>query len=120
MVNTDTIDTIADGVAGRYPIPEVLDDLLEVVDDVVLVDEDLIKRGMRLLFECAGLVVEPSAALGVAVILGNPERFAGLSVATVICGSNVAPSDFRAWAMDSHGDVPDPKQHSTFSRTSGE
>jgi threonine dehydratase len=101
VVNTDAIDTIADGVAGRHPIPEVLDDLLKVVDDVILVDDDLIKRGMRLLFERAGLVVEPSAALGVAAILGNPERFAGLSVATVVCGSNVTASDFRAWAMDS-------------------
>lgn len=119
VVNTDTIDTIADGVAGRHPIPEVLDDLLNVVDDVVLVEDDLIKRGMRLLFECAGLVVEPSAALGVAAILGNPERFARLSVATVVCGSNVTRSDFRAWAMDSHGDVPDPKQRSAFSRMSG-
>jgi threonine dehydratase len=100
VVTTDTIDTIADGVAGRYPIPEVLEDLLEVVDDVVLVEEDLIKRGMRLLFECAGLVVEPSAALGVAAILGNPEKFAGLSVATVVCGSNVLPADFRTWAME--------------------
>ncbi len=100
VVNTDTIDTIADGVAGRHPIPEVLNDLLTVVDDVVLVDDDLIKRGMRLLFECAGLVVEPSAALGVAAILGNPERFAGLGIATVVCGSNVAPADFRAWAID--------------------
>jgi threonine dehydratase len=100
VVNTDTIDTIADGVAGRHPIPEVLDDLLEVVDDVVLVDDDLIKRGMRLMFERAGLVVEPSAALGVAAILGNPERFTGLSVATVVCGSNVTAADFRAWAMD--------------------
>ena len=26
VVNTDTIDTIADGVAGRFPIPEVLED----------------------------------------------------------------------------------------------
>ncbi|WP_063936047.1 threonine ammonia-lyase [Actinokineospora spheciospongiae] len=97
VVNTDAVDTIADGVAGRHPIPEVLDDLLEVLDDVTLVDEDLIKRGMRLLLECAGLVVEPSAALGVAAVLGDPERFAGLDVATVVCGSNVAPADFRTW-----------------------
>jgi threonine dehydratase len=97
VVNTNTIDTIADGVAGRYPIPEVLDDLLEVVGDVVLVEEDHIKRGMRLLFEHAGLVVEPSAALGIAAVLADPDRYAGRSVATVICGSNVAPADFRAW-----------------------
>ena len=47
VVETDRIDTIADGVAGRCPIPEVLDDLLVVLDDVVLVREDSIKVGMR-------------------------------------------------------------------------
>ena len=95
VVHTDTIDTIADGVAGRFPIPEVLDDLLVVVDDVVLVGEDSIKAGMRLLYRHAGVVVEPSAALGVAAILENRERFAGRRVATVVCGSNVATERLR-------------------------
>ena len=72
VVETDRIDTIADGVAGRCPIPEVLDDLLVVLDDVVLVSEDSIKAGMRALYEHAGLVVEPSAALGVAAVLEDP------------------------------------------------
>ena len=56
VVNSETIDTIADGVAGRFPIPEVLGDLLAVVDDVVLVSEESIKAGMRLLHEHAGLI----------------------------------------------------------------
>ena len=43
VVQTDTIDTISDGVAGRCPITEVLEDLLVVVDDVVLVGEESIK-----------------------------------------------------------------------------
>ncbi len=100
VVHTDTIDTIADGVAGRFPIPEVLDDLLVVVDDVVLVGEDSIKAGMRLLYRHAGVVVEPSAALGVAAILENRERFAGRRVATVVCGSNVATDDYERWVLN--------------------
>jgi threonine dehydratase len=99
VVETDTIDTIADGVAGRCPIPEVLDDLLVVVDDVVLVSDESIKAGMRLLFRHAGLVVEPSAALGVATVLENRERFAGQRVATIICGSNVTTSDYERWVL---------------------
>jgi threonine dehydratase len=99
VVTTDTIDTIADGVAGRYPIPEVLDDLLAIVHDVVLVDDDSIKEGMRHLFELSGLVAEPSAALGVAAILENRERFQGLTVATIVCGSNISSDDFRRWAL---------------------
>ena len=99
VVETETIDTIADGVAGRCPIPEVLDDLLVVVDDVVLVREESIKAGMRLLYRSAGLIVEPSAALGVAAVLENRERFGGRRVATVICGSNVMTGDFERWVQ---------------------
>lgn len=99
VVNTDSIDTIADGVAGRYPIAEVLEDLLDVVDDVALVDDDSIKRGMRYLFDHAGLVVEPSAALGIAAILEDRDRFARRNVATVLCGSNLRTADFRRWVL---------------------
>jgi threonine dehydratase len=99
VVETDTIDTIADGVAGRCPIPEVLDDLLVVVDDVVLVSEESIKTGMRLLFQHAGVVAEPSAALGLATVLENHERFAGRRVATIVCGSNVLASDYERWVL---------------------
>ena len=100
VVETDHIETIADGVAGRCPIPEVLDDLLVLLDDVVLVGEDSIKTGMRALYEHAGLVVEPSAALGIAAVLEQPERFAGRNVTTILCGSNVSPADFARWVLE--------------------
>jgi threonine dehydratase len=100
VVETDRIDTIADGVAGRCPIPEVLDDLLVVLDDVVLVREESITAGMRALYAHAGLVVEPSAALGIAAILEQPERFAGRRVTTILCGSNVDPADFARWVLE--------------------
>jgi threonine dehydratase len=103
VVETETIDTIADGVAGRCPIPEVLEDLLVVVDDVALVSEAAIITGMQLLYRHAGLVVEPSAALGVATVLEDPGRFAGRRVATVVCGSNVVSSDFERWVLTSTG-----------------
>jgi threonine dehydratase len=103
VVETDRIDTIADGVAGRFPIPEVLDDLLVVLDDVVLVREASIVAGMRALYEHAGLVVEPSAALGIATILEQPERFARRRVTTILCGSNVGPADFARWVLQPVG-----------------
>jgi len=97
VVTTDSMDTIADGVAGRYPIPAVLDDLLQVADDAVLVREASIVTGMRMLLEHAGLVVEPSAALGIAAVLEDPDRFAGRHVVTIICGSNVDLDAYRRW-----------------------
>ncbi|MFE6777614.1 threonine/serine dehydratase [Streptomyces sp. NPDC057702] len=97
VVTTDTTDTIADGVAARYPIPAVLDDLLLVADDAVLVREASIVTGMRMLLGQAGLVVEPSGALGLAAILEDRDRFAGRHVATIVCGSNVDMDAYHRW-----------------------
>ncbi|MER5428575.1 pyridoxal-phosphate dependent enzyme [Streptomyces sp. NPDC002588] len=97
VVTTDSTDTIADGVAGRRPIPAVLDDLLLVADDAVLVQEASIIAGMRTLLEHAGLVVEPSAALGIAAILEDRDRFAGRHVVTIVCGSNVDVDAYHHW-----------------------
>ncbi|WP_037400140.1 threonine ammonia-lyase [Sinorhizobium fredii] len=100
VVTTDRTDTIADGVAGRFPIAVVLQDLLAVADQVPLVEEASIKAGMRLLHRHAGLVVEPSAALGIAAILEDPSRYRGKRVVAVICGSNVLPDAFSEWIKD--------------------
>ncbi|MFI0418803.1 threonine/serine dehydratase [Spongiactinospora sp. 9N601] len=97
VVTTDSTDTIADGVAGRRPIPAVLDDLLLVADDAVLVRESSIIAGMRMLFDHAGLVVEPSAALGLAAVLEDRPRFAGRHVATIVCGGNVDMDAYLRW-----------------------
>jgi threonine dehydratase len=97
VVTTDTTNTIADGVAGRYPIPAVLEDLLLVADDAVLVEEKSIVAGMRMLLDHAGLVVEPSAALGLAAILEDRGRFAGRHVVIIICGSNVDLPKYHHW-----------------------
>lgn len=105
VVTTDSINTIADGVAGRRPIPAVLDDLLLVADDAVLVQEASIIASMRMLLDHAGLVVEPSAALGIAAILEDRDRFVGRHVVTIVCGSNVDLDAYHRWvgAAPMHG-----------------
>jgi threonine dehydratase len=97
VVTTGPTDTIADGVAGRRPIPAVLDDLLLVADDAVLVAEASIITGMRMLLTHAGLVTEPSAALGIAAVLEDRGRFAGRHAVTIVCGSNVDLDAYRRW-----------------------
>ncbi|MFC4536497.1 threonine ammonia-lyase [Sphaerisporangium dianthi] len=97
VVTTGPTSTIADGVAGRRPIPAVLADLLLVADDAVLVQEASIVAGMRMLLHHAGLVVEPSAALGIAAILEDRDRFAGRHVVTIVCGGNVDMDAYHRW-----------------------
>lgn len=72
VINTGSTNTIADAIAGRRSIPAVLSDLLLVADDAVLLQEAPIITGMRMLLDHAGLVVEPSAAFGIAAMLAVP------------------------------------------------
>ncbi|MEU1181552.1 pyridoxal-phosphate dependent enzyme [Streptomyces sp. NPDC005820] len=97
VVTTDSTRTIADSVAGRRPIPAVLNDLLLVAADAVLVQEASIIAGMRMLLDHAGLVVEPSAALGIAAILEDRDRFAGRHMVTIVCGNNVDMDAYHRW-----------------------
>jgi threonine dehydratase len=93
----DRVETIADGIGVRVPVPEALADLEGLVDEFLLVDDATIVAAMKLLFAHSGLVTEPSGAVGVAAILAHRERFAGCRVATVVCGGNLTPEQARAW-----------------------
>lgn len=97
LVTTETIDTIADGMGTRVPVPEALEDIRRDVDDVRLVSDDGMIAAMRLAHRHLGLVLEPSAAAGLAAIAAAPNRFAGRRVATVLCGGNLTEAQMREW-----------------------
>ena len=97
IVEYTSINTIADGIGVRIPIPEVLEDMKETMDDAVLVSEDLIPEAMKLLHQHLGIVVEPSGAVGLAAILKNKERFKDKLVAIVICGGNLTLKQMEEW-----------------------
>jgi threonine dehydratase len=86
----ERIDTIADGLRtslGELTFPVVRD----LVDEVLLVDEDAIVRAMRLVWERMKVLIEPSAAVGVAAVLEGSftaRRDFG-PTAVVLCGGNV-------------------------------
>jgi threonine dehydratase len=93
-IRTESANTIADGIAVRIPIEEVLSDLYELLDDAVTVSEQQIREAMQLILLQTGLMCEPSAAVGIAALLSEPSRFKGKNVSTIICGSNISPTDF--------------------------
>lgn len=100
VIEHPRVDTIADGIAIRMPIPEAVADMHGRVDDVVLVSDAQIVQAMRLVHEHAGLVLEPSGAAGLAAVLADRERFAGRHVACVLCGGNLTPEDARRWLFN--------------------
>lgn len=92
IISPDTADTIADGIAVRAPIPEAVDDMQGLVDDMLLITDAHIVEAMRLAYQHAGLLLEPAGAVGVAAIVAHRALFADKKVATVLCGSNVTES----------------------------
>lgn len=97
MVQTGSINTIADGIGVRLPVPEALEDLKGLVDEVLLVEDARTIEAMKLIYAHSGLQVEPSAGVGVAAVRENPGLFAGKRVATILCGSNVTAEQARMW-----------------------
>ena len=57
------VSTIADGIATRTPIPEALDDMQGLADEVLLVSDDDILRGMKLLHRHTGIIAKPTDQL---------------------------------------------------------
>ncbi len=93
----DRIDTIADGIGVRVPIEEAVRDMAGIVDQAVLVSEQAIVEAMGLIHRHAGLVAEPSAAVGVAALREHGNVIEGERVGTVICGSNLTAAQMGQW-----------------------
>jgi peptide deformylase len=97
IITHDAADTIADGIAVRVPIPEAVDDMQGLVDDVLLITDAHIIEAMRLVYQHAGLLLEPAGAVGVAAIVAYRAMFANQKVATVLCGSNITESQIKEY-----------------------
>ena len=81
--------TIAEGIAVRDVGELPLAQLRLLRTEVLVVPERAVEQAIALLAEGAKVVAEGAGAAGVAALLAFPERFAGKTVATVICGGNI-------------------------------
>ncbi|MFC4172517.1 threonine/serine dehydratase [Microvirga sp. GCM10011540] len=96
-LETPAVDTMADGIAVRVPVPFAVATMRETVDEVLLVSDEAILEAMRLARRHLGCVVEPAGAAGLAGILTRRQDYAGARVATVLCGANLTPEQVAAW-----------------------
>jgi threonine dehydratase len=79
--------TICDGVAVPYITDELYPILRDVVDDVVLVSEEVVKETIKRLALGNRMIVEGSAALPVAAAFGTLGEQRGVAVCVVTGGS---------------------------------
>ena len=95
LVATESIATIADGIAVRVPVASAVEDVRNAVDDVMHVSDIEMIEGMRALFSDAGLVVEPAGAAGIAAVKKLSSELAGKRVAVIITGGNITTDAFQ-------------------------
>jgi len=81
-------NTIADGLrtslgAWNFKLVQIY------VSDILLAADPQIIAAMRLIYERMKIVVEPSAAVPLAALLANQDRFAGKKVGLILSGGNV-------------------------------
>lgn len=88
--STDSVRTIADGIAVRDVNPKNFEYILESVDEVVMVDDEEIANAVLYLLENQKLVVEGAGASVVAAILHHKfEIKENESLGLVLSGGNI-------------------------------
>ena len=82
-------DTLAEGIAVKYPGLITREMVRTLADDIVLVSERDLEKAVSLLLQIEKTVVEGAGSAGLAALLAHPARFAGKTVGIILCGGNI-------------------------------
>lgn len=95
VVCSDRADTIADGVACRSPVPQVVSALVQRSAGVLSVSDDEIAAAMRHYFTDTHNVAEGAGAVPLAALLRHADQFRGKKVGLILSGGNADSSLFH-------------------------
>jgi len=87
--STDTADTWAEGMATRVPADMTLEIMREVMDDVILVSEDELRRACWAILKHTHNLAEGAGAAALAAAEKLRDRFAGKTVVGILSGGNL-------------------------------
>ena len=87
------VKTIADGLLTNLS-EKTLEIIRNGVEDILTVSDEEILAAMKIMMNSLKIIVEPSSAVPLAVLIKNKERFAGKKIAIIISGGNVDLESF--------------------------
>ena len=90
---SETADTWAEGMATRVPAEMTLEIMREVVDDVLLVSDDDLRRACRTYLDQTHNLVEGAGAASLAAAVVHRDRFHGQTVVGIVSGGNLDPDE---------------------------
>jgi threonine dehydratase len=89
LVYTESVRTIADGIAIKRPGKLNWELIQKYVDEIVLVDEEEIAQSILMLLERAKLMVEGAGAVGMAALLTGKASHVQGPVCVILSGGNI-------------------------------
>jgi threonine dehydratase len=96
----EKVTTIADSLGAPFAAPYSFGLCQRFVDELVMVDDDAIRRAMGLLFTEMKLAVEPAGAAATAALLGPLSSILrGKRVGVIVCGANIDAGTFGKQAV---------------------
>ncbi|HWK98007.1 MAG TPA: threonine dehydratase [Pseudolabrys sp.] len=107
LIETNSANTIADGMAVRVPVREAFDIYSKGASRIVAVSDDDITEAMRILYRDTHNLAEGAGAAGLAALLGEKDKMRGKRVGIILSGGNV---DLPLYARILTGDLNTPAQ----------
>jgi threonine dehydratase len=102
MVDVDSADTFAEGLASRHPTILPFRMIDRLVDEVVVATEEEMRRAIVLLLEKTHNLAEGAGAAGTAAVVQLHERLAGRKVGTILSGGNLNRHQLERALTDAH------------------
>src|SRR6201986_2700410 len=99
VVNTNSSNTLADGMATRNPDADALAIILKGASRIVQVTDEEIATAMRALWTDTHNLAEGAGAAPLAAALQEKSKLSGKRVGLVLSGGNMDFDLFRTWVM---------------------
>jgi threonine dehydratase len=97
IIDVEMRETVADGLSGNIEKGCITFEIIQrYVNEILLYDEETIRRMIRLLWEKEKQIAEGSGAITIAPIVVSPDRFAHKRTVAVITGGNIDNAVFQS------------------------
>lgn len=94
LIETETADTFADGVAVRVVVPEAFAIYSKGAERIVAVSDDEVAQAIRLYYKHTHNLAEGAGAAPLAALLQEKEQMQGKKVGVILCGGNIDTDTF--------------------------
>lgn len=93
----DAKETLSDGSAGGIEPKSITFPICQsIIDDTITVNEDEIASALKIIVHEQHKIIEGSAAVAVASLIKEKEKFQAATVVVVICGANIDLKLFKS------------------------